>query len=422
MSKEKKAAIIGLAAFVVFIIVISIVNKYSSVSSTPKKKCDGSIIIGDDYQLGACYDNIDIDQLCKNYVKLVTGKDREINLDVNPQNSEDIVYTKADVVSDGTSLVISYKNWNVDCITIAYSGFLKSKTGEYKSDEEYLRDNADMIHGFLYHLAGWLLAVNGENTDTEKAMAIYCFYAHLASGTVDEFPENSQLYYGNTVATMDVSDMTTKNIVYIRLFPVVPEVVHRKNKNVKLVDLNKQENMNIVYREYGYENLKDEQSKQEQTTKASSTIEETKSQATENYQKKETKESREATVKQNTNKQTTKKETRAVETTRAVNKYNYSGTRILLKQGFTYTLTVDSYSDTHAKGSVNVIANDGRQSSIKFDSDISDNCLTCEFANDGRDNSGSLELIFQDKNIYVTITQSHKANISYPEGKLEFTN
>ena len=37
MSKEKKAAIIGLAAFVVFIIVISIVNKYSSVSSTPKR-------------------------------------------------------------------------------------------------------------------------------------------------------------------------------------------------------------------------------------------------------------------------------------------------------------------------------------------------------------------------------------------------
>ena len=105
-----------------------------------------------------------------------------------------------------------------------------------------------------------------------------------------------------------------------------------------------------------------------------------------------------------------------------MNKYNYSGTRILLKQGFTYTLTVDSYSDTHAKGSVNVIANDGRQSSIKFDSDISDNCLTCEFANDGRDNSGSLELIFQDKNIYVTIKQSYKANISYPEGQLEFTN
>lgn len=121
MSKEKKAAIIGLAAFVVFIIVISIVNKYSSVSSTPKKKCDGSIITGDDYQLGACYDNIDIDQLCKNYVKLVTGKDREINLDVNPQNSEDIVYTKADTVAQGMSLAINYKNWNVDCITISYT-------------------------------------------------------------------------------------------------------------------------------------------------------------------------------------------------------------------------------------------------------------------------------------------------------------
>ena len=418
MSKEKKAAIIGLAAFVVFIIVISIVGKYSSGSSTPKKKCDGSIITGDDYQLGACYDNIDIDQLCKNFVKLLTGEDREINLDVNPQNSEDIVYTKADVVSDGASLVISYKNWNVDCITINYSGFLKNKTGEYKSDEEYLRDNANMIYGFFYHLAGWLLAVNGENTDTEKALAIACFYVHLTSGTVDEFPENSQLYYGNTVAAMDMSDITTKNIVYIRLFPAVPEDVH----SVKLVDLNKQENMNIVYREYGYEKLKDEQSKQEQTTKASSPIEETKPQATENYQKKETKESSEATVKQNTNKETTKKETQAVETTKAVNKYNYSGTRILLKQGFTYTLTVDSYSETHAKGSVNVIANDGRQSSIKFNSDISDNCLTCEFANDGRDNSGSLELIFQDKNIYMTITQSYKANISYPEGQLEFTN
>lgn len=409
MSKEKKAAIIGLAAFVVFIIVISIVNKYSSVSSTPKKKCDGSIITGDDYQLGACYDNIDIDQLCKNFVKLLTGENREINLDVNPQNSEDIVYTKADTVSQGMSLAMNYKNWNVDCITIAYT---------------------DMnINGLIYALPVWLFAVNGENNysseNNEKFLALACFYVHLCEGIVDEFPQSStlySLYYGNTIATLDVSDMTTKNITYIHLFPAVPEVVHRKNKDVKLVDLNKQENMNIVYREYGYEKLKDEQSKQEQTTKASSIIEETKSQATENYQKKETKKSSEATVKQNTNKETTKKETQAVETTRAVNKYNYSGTRILLKQGFTYTLTVDSYSDTHAKGSVNVIANDGRQSSIKFDSDISDNCLTCEFANDGRDNSGSLELIFQDKNIYVTITQSHKANISYPEGQLEFTN
>jgi len=414
MSKEKKAAIIGLAAFVVFIIVISIVNKYSSVSSTPKKKCDGSIIIGDEYELGACYDNLDFVQFMRNFGKIFTGEDVEFNNDLVPQTADDVIT----IGEDKLGFIIRYSNWNVKDITISYSGWFENG-GEGDDDIAVLYSCSKMITAVLF-------AINGETVDNSESMdkyiAISTFYLHLWAKKVEEFPKARTLYYGNTFALMGLSDESIRsNEILLYVLPGVPEMA--KKNDIDYVDLNKKEVMDIVYRVYeSYANKIVTDTKWEQTTKASSTIEETKSQATENYQKKETKKSSEATVKQNTNKETTKKETQAVETTRAVNKYNYSGTRILLKQGFTYTLTVDSYSDTHAKGSVNVIANDGRQSSIKFDSDISDNCLTCEFANDGRDNSGSLELIFQDKNIYVTITQSYKANISYPEGQLEFTN
>lgn len=106
MSKEKKAAIIGLAAFVVFIIVISIVNKYSSVSSTPKKKCDGSIIIGDEYELGACYDNLDFVQFMRNFGKIFTGEDVEFNNDLVPQTADDVIT----IGEDKLGFIIRYSN------------------------------------------------------------------------------------------------------------------------------------------------------------------------------------------------------------------------------------------------------------------------------------------------------------------------